>query len=192
MDHLNRDHERIELVLRLIERELAKFDDDDQDENLPAIAAALAYIEAYPDKVHHPVEERMFDCLDSISSIEMQRVLQTLRRQHAEITASTLKLKRDIDDVLNDIVTPIGKIKRHLADYLTLQRTHMSLERREIFPAAEANLSEADWQELHARLVAELDPLFDQRQAEYDLIYTEVVEDLERAEGESKTEPVNK
>ena len=179
LDRLNSDHKRIEMVLRLIERELGKFDNDDQDENLSAIADALEYIEAYPDKVHHPVEERMFDLLADKAPSPVQETLAQLRGQHSEITASTSKLKQDIDNVLNDIVTPIDRIKRHLTDYVNLQRRHMTLERQTIFPFAEAALDNKDWQSLQHRLDAELDPLFDETLVAFETLYDHVVEELD-------------
>ena len=74
----------------------------------------------------------------------VSQAIDKLRVQHQEITTSTQTLKRDIDNILNDIVVPLDRVMAHLIAYLTLQREHMTLENTAIFPAAEQSLSNND------------------------------------------------
>lgn len=178
LEHLGRDHQRIEQVLRLIESEITRFDDDDNEVDLNAVAAALAYIKEYPDTIHHPVEERMFDALANKVSADTRTALTTLRAQHADITASTLKLAQAVDRVLQDIVTPVEIIYQHLRAYVDLQREHMQLEQTAVFPVAARVLEAADWCLLEQRLANELDPMFDQRRADFNVLYNRIVDTL--------------
>ena len=154
LDRLALDHQRIDAVMTLIEAEIRHYDDDATTENLDALAMALSYIESYPDRAHHPVEERLFDFLEAAGSVDVS----TLRAQHSTITARTLQLRKDIENILNDIVTPITLLNRHLAEYVDMQRSHMREENEIAFPVAAASLSDADWLKLQEELDDLLEP----------------------------------
>ncbi|MFT7652830.1 MAG: hemerythrin-like domain-containing protein [Limisphaerales bacterium] len=176
LDRLEQDHERISVVLDLIEAEFAKFESDDQEQNLIAIADALAYIEAYPDAVHHPVEECLFDMLAPKTSGGVSLAIDELRQQHRTIVNATRTLKTDVDNILNDIVTPINVVMKHLSEYAALQREHMAMEGKTVFPIAADTLSESEWTELRGKLDQVFDPLFVKKTKRFNYLYTAVVE----------------
>ena len=183
LDRLGQDHRNIELVMRMIEAEVEKFELDDVEVNLSAIADALTYIAAYPDAVHHPVEERLFNRLESFASTQEMENIETLRAQHKELCESTRQLQQDVDNILNDIVVPITKLQRHLKQYLNLQRQHMELENESVFKFAEDKLDATDWSHLQSELEREQDPLTDRRTGQFDRLLSSIVEELE-LEGE--------
>ena len=179
LTRLGHDHQRIERVLTLIESELAKYEDDTQDEDLMAISDALAYLEVYPDRVHHPVEEKLFELLESRVAPVERDAIYALREQHTELASYTQALKKDIDNILNDIVVPMETVSQHLKNYVQIQRQHMVLENNIIFPAAARVMTDADWADFHERLEKDLDPLFEGTASRFNRLFAQIEEEFE-------------
>ena len=196
LTRLGEDHKRIEKVLNLIERELNKFNNDDEEENLIAVRDALEYMQAYPDAIHHPIEERMFAVLGQLSteliSAAEQQTIETLQAQHTEILNRTKALQQDVDNILNDVVCPIERLMLHLKAYVDLQREHMQTENSILFPLAQRCLGSKDWALLEAELNTQTDPLFDgtfdhpaadqaqlNETARFNNLYLEIVDELD-------------
>ena len=171
MQRLNEDHQHIGEVLAVLERELAKKDDDEGVE-WAIVGDILAYLQEYPDAVHHPLEDRMFDkVLDKGLTPAERELVHFNLAQHEEIVAATLQLARDIESILNDIVVPLDQVQEHFDRYLEIQRIHMRNENLHLFPMAQRFLSGADWAAVGAEAAQHADPMFEQKLEKYAGLY---------------------
>jgi hemerythrin-like domain-containing protein len=160
MTRLNNDHVRIARVLDGLEQALKV--DDDRDTDWQLISDFITYLQEYPDTVHHPVEDQLFDrVLDKGLTPAERELVHFNLSQHVEIIAATAQLAADVNNILNDIVVPIAQIEEHFERYIELQRVHMRNEIHHLFPLAERQLGESDWQEIEVSIAQHKDPLFD-------------------------------
>lgn len=120
----------------------------------------VGYLHDYPDKVHHPTENLLFEKL-LVKEPSMVYFVKRLRRDHDTVAQETAELQQlleeaieEPDDEKEDAVREASKV------FVAHQRTHMSFENREMFPAAIDTLSQEDWEEIEAHFAAVDDPLF--------------------------------
>ncbi len=173
---LELDHHRMSWVMDALEDEIRKLSDGGEYD-LSRIEDALGYLAAYADTVHHPLEDRMFDnVLDKgLTPAERALVLGNLK-QHVDIIEATRIARRDVANVLNDIVVPLERLVADLTDYVALQRTHMRTERQQLFPLAERFLTQPEWQAIAEQFEQSPDPMFDLKTKAFERLYESIVE----------------
>jgi hemerythrin-like domain-containing protein len=159
---LHADHTRLRQVFSVLEHQMAGFSGSDACPDFALLQDLLDYVIAYPDTIHHPLEDRLFEFVVSkgVTPTELRLVLSN-RDQHLEIRSYTQKLYADVRYVLNGAVIPAAKLRADAAAYLDLQRAHMLIEERQLFPLADRLLSFEDWATLERELGATQDPMFD-------------------------------
>lgn len=169
LDHLAEDHKHIAQVLKVLESEVAKYDDDDAEPDLNLVMSIMDYIGAYPDAIHHPLEDIVFDKLlaDGRVNEEERREIVGNLAEHNEIIAATQRLAGDLKYIFNDGVVPIERLKKDLRDYIQIQMVHMQREQDRLFPLAQTRLTNAEWQRLEEQNPAANDPLFGQLEDQY-------------------------
>lgn len=169
---LHRDHARLAQILAAIELHAQRCEAGDRGTHLDLLASAVDYIVEYPDAVHHPVEDRIFDRLQSARlPAHEQEALTDNRDQHRQLRAATNKLAADIDALLRNSEGGVAALQRDVADFVRLQRAHMRNEEQNVFPMAERRLGASDWEELAQEVADTHDPLFDRRLGRYDSLY---------------------
>ncbi len=128
--------------------------------NLDLLFSIIYYIRVFPDKFHHPKEERHLFTAVRNRSPETGTVLDRLVRQHATG-------KRQIDE----LDTALKAYERRYPDgldalsaaaecFVAGQRDHMRLEEEEVIPVAKAMLNEEDWRAIDDAFAGNADPLF--------------------------------
>lgn len=158
IDLLRREHRNIDLLLTVLERELALFERGRRPD-YEVIRAIISYFEVYPEVYHHPQEDLIFSKLrfrdpDAATSIG------DLAREHADGAERLHRFAQAIDSVLagHEILRQdVGDIVR---DFIVRERYHMMVEERDFFPAALKALLPQDWEEVGSALTDHKDPLF--------------------------------
>ena len=177
LQRLHTDHRHLGRVLTVLENQLRKLDDDGEGPDFDLLANIVDYICEYPDAIHHPLEDQLFDHLVNKGLTPPERKLVSVNiGQHVEIIAATKKLAQDIATVLNGAVISAIRLKEHVDDYIDTQRSHMRVEEQQLFPLAEHMFSDEDWAELEHLCEATRDPLFEQTIARYEDLYRYIVE----------------
>ncbi len=123
------------------------------------LRAMLFYIDEFPERLHHPKETRLLFPRVVQSVPGLSATVAQLNRDH-DYTETAV---RDLEhlllawELLGDVrkTAFIEGFTRYIERYLA----HMQLEEREILPAAEKHLGEADWQILDAAFEQNRDPL---------------------------------
>ena len=170
MVRLEDDHQHIARVLETLETVLSA--PADEDVNWEIVADIISYLQDYPDTVHHPVEDQLFDrVLDKGLTPAERELVHTNLAQHAEIIGATAQLAHDVEQILSDIVVPIDQLQAHFKHYLELQRAHMRNEIHHLFPLAERQLAVEDWQEIAAQIAAHADPMFELNSGKFASLY---------------------
>ncbi|MCR9262282.1 MAG: hemerythrin domain-containing protein [Pseudomonadaceae bacterium] len=175
MDRLNNDHFHIATVMNALEKMFAGFPDEDIDWS--EVSDMLSYLQEYPDSVHHPLEDQLFDrVLDKGLTPVERELVHTNLAQHAEIISATLRLDQDVNQILNDTVVPIGKVLEDFEHYIQLQRTHMRNENTHLFPLAQRLLTPEDWRDVAADYASHVDPMLDLKQGRFASLFEYITE----------------
>ncbi|MDH3643680.1 MAG: hemerythrin domain-containing protein [Gammaproteobacteria bacterium] len=171
LTRLNEDHRHLAQILEVFEDQYRAFETD-EGPDYQLLRDILDYVQSFPDAIHHPTEDALFDYLlrnAALSSDEQQVVIDN-RHQHGELIEMTRSLLGLIDHVFNNGIVDGAELKLTMSRYLSEQHRHMSFENDCLFPLAEARLSNRDWATLDYQLSQARDPLFDAYDEQYEIL----------------------
>lgn len=122
----------------------------------------VAYMHDYPEHVHHPTENRLFETLlRRVPS--RKKAVKRLRNDHEAVARETQDLLDLLDEAIDEATEEREQdIRQACEAFVSHQRAHMQFENQEMFPAAIESLSKADWKEIELHFAATDDPLFGQ------------------------------
>lgn len=171
---LHRDHINLSVLLELLDREQALLRTQ-APTNFPLLTDIVDYVEKYPDLVHHPRENIIFQVYLS-KSREAEDVVHELIDQHRRLTEQTQELHTLLDGLNKGAIFPSETLRQALSEYVVLQRNHLNQEEAQVFKLLDKNLALEDWEHVARSLPAADDPLFgDQTKRQYRALYDAVV-----------------
>ncbi len=149
----------------------------------------IVYIQEYPEKIHHPLEDMIFSIL--IERVDDVEFVQELITEHTQLEVVTRRLRETLESLSNGIVST-EELEQQLSEFLVGQRQHIYLEEAEVYPLVQSVLTKEDWKKLHSAVPVLDEPLFGRRtRQDYERLYREIEDRsklglLEREEGHSK------
>jgi hemerythrin-like domain-containing protein len=163
IDSLRRDHANMELLLKVLEQEIAVFDRSDRPD-FDIIDGIVGYFRCYPAQCHHPKEGLLFAKLKARDPEGAAGIID-IEAEHGQAARRLEHFARLVGEVLDDQPIARGVLDAAVREFVEHERRHMELEERELLPYALASLHAEDWIDLDARLADTRDPLFS-REAE--------------------------
>jgi hemerythrin-like domain-containing protein len=153
------EHSALGAMLRSMRTLIAAGPGDEPERFFDVLRAMLFYIDEFPERLHHPKESRLLFPRVASAAPELAAVIGRLHADHAagERRARDLQHHLLAWELLGEShrQTFVDAARSYIEFYLG----HMHLEEREILPAAERVLSEADWQEMDQVFARDRDPL---------------------------------
>lgn len=141
------------------------------------LRAMLFYIDEFPERLHHPKETQLLFPRVVAASPTLSDVVARLDRDHA----MTEHAARELEHLLLGWEL-LGEPRRQrfidaFGRFVNLYLAHMRMEEEHILPAAERDLSAADWQTLDAAFEQNCDPLTGRYRpaAEYEALFSRIV-----------------
>jgi hemerythrin-like domain-containing protein len=125
------------------------------------LRAAVFYLGAFPERLHHPREEQTLFKLLRERAPDSAALLDTLQAQHREGAGSFERLRAALAAYERVGATGRAAFAQALAGYAQLQWTHMALEEQQVLPAASQHLQPADWLAIATAFESHDDPRFD-------------------------------
>jgi hemerythrin-like domain-containing protein len=119
----------------------------------------MYYMTHYPDRVHHPIEDRIFEMMKK-RAIGSQEQLDALIDQHTQLRENGNALFHELDDVVNGSIASRDDIATSARWYVAQFRKHMEAEETEVIPLAARSLHAEDWAALRDAVARVDDPLF--------------------------------
>jgi hemerythrin-like domain-containing protein len=119
----------------------------------------------YPDLVHHPKENVVFDRL-VMRNPGAKTVVGDLIEEHRRLAELSRRFAAAINDFADDVVLPREWLDSVAREYLQANRLHMQAEEEHFLPRAMAVLREEDWVAIDERLAHTDDPVFGEKVAE--------------------------
>ena len=174
IDKLRTDHRNLARLMDIIAREVRVFEAGDLPD-YDLVASVLDYTQNYPDRFHHPLEDKVLAKLRQRDP-DIAITVGDLDREHEKLGTLTRRFAAALDNVMQDAELPRDWFVEVASEYLDFQRRHMQMEEVLFFPAALRALSEDDWRELATDAPSADDPLFGgtDAQGEYDAWLEEI------------------
>jgi hemerythrin-like domain-containing protein len=172
---LHNEHRSISAVLHGL-RELARTAQDPSVRpDFSVFHAMIYYIDAFPERLHHPKEDNVLFPRVLVRSPAAAPLVQELRAEHTKGAS----LIRDLERALRTFEScwPHGadRFKEAVTDYASFHWDHMRKEESALLPLAEAALTEQDWKEVDAEFARNEDPIADLREQDFAQLFSRIV-----------------
>ena len=152
------DHRDIAKLITALERQRAVLREDGPVK-FDVIALALRYFINYPDLVHHPLEDLVYQRLVERDPDTAAHV-DDIEADHQAIDARTRRFMALMERQRTADSTWRTAVADQLHEFIAAYRRHLKIEEETLFPRAFAALSSADWSEIEAATDPQADPLF--------------------------------
>jgi hemerythrin-like domain-containing protein len=158
LERLHQDHINLNRLLGLLERETLLLERG-ANPDYYLMLDMLDYMRRYPDEVHHPCEDVIFEAyLERFR--EGAEIIEHLRSEHQVLVEDTQELRYCVERIVQGSICSREDFQTALAGYLARQREHLNREEAEVFRLIDAALGAEDWHRLEPLLPASTDPLF--------------------------------
>lgn len=143
IDIIKDEHRSMAAVIKGLQEQVAKAQQSGAAPDWFLFAAMLDYIQAYPDRLHHPKEDEYLFRYLRLRHPPAAPLLDTLEAQHGRCGELLEKLRQALE--ASRTGNNVGPFADALEQYANFQWDHMAKEEEGILPLAEAHLTEADW-----------------------------------------------
>ena len=162
---IKQEHRALEVVLRALQRLVADIAEHHSGDDFTLLAAALYYIDDFPERFHHPKEDRyLFNALRRRTT-QFNILLDELQAEHIRGAQMNSHLQRAFVHYQGGAPDGIKPFRAAVDAYAGMLRDHMRTE-EELLAQPLGCLIEQDWQEIEAAFDANDDPLFGEHQRE--------------------------
>ncbi|MDD3650612.1 hemerythrin domain-containing protein [Immundisolibacter sp.] len=168
---LRDDHRHLQRVLAVLEAQmeaLGRAEDVDFDLMLDA----MTYITEFPNRLHHPVEDVLFDLLAKRDASAAAACREQIA-EHERLFHDSAAFYGLLDAVqVDDATLPRDRLLADGRAFIEAQRAHLRREETELLPRAEQRLDTADWDRA-ALTAGQVDDPLDAttRPARYEALY---------------------
>jgi hemerythrin-like domain-containing protein len=138
--------------------------------------AMVHYIDAFPERFHHPKEDRHLFARVRARTHEADDVLDELERQHGEGQRRIRDLEQALLRFEEGGNAYFGEFAKCVEDYVQYYWGHMRLEEDVVFPLALRVLTKGDWHEINEAFSGHTDPMIsDTVDRDFSRLFTRIV-----------------
>ncbi len=154
------DHYNFLRLLRFLEAEISCYESGSTHQaRLPVILDIFDYIQAYPERWHHPIEDAVFELL-LIKQVPHSDIVWGLKSEHKKLEELTHKASQLFSSVANDTVVPVNELLNTTKEFILRQIDHINTENKIAYPLLEKYISDAEWEQVGEKVQRKRDPLF--------------------------------
>ena len=173
---LRDEHRSLGAVVHALQFLVREIHDKGRTPDFRLLHAMLYYIREYPERLHHPKEDRYLFAALKRRTHEADAIIADLEREHAQG-----------EELLNDLTVALSifeagakegqqRFSREVSRFADFYWSHMQKEEDQVLPIAERALTEDDWRGIHAAFAANQDPNFSgDAQDEFRRLFTRIV-----------------
>lgn len=154
------EHRSLAAVLHGMLQLVHDIRDRDARPEFGVLGAMLYYIDAFPERFHHPKEDRyLFEFLRKRCS-ESHALLDRLEWEHWAGAEKVQLLAQALVRYQQGGNTEFAAFSAAVESFANMVFDHMRREEEEILPLAEKHLLPGDWEAIDAAFASHTDPLF--------------------------------
>jgi len=147
------EHRSMGAVIKGLQGQVAAARQAGGEPDYHLFGAMLDYIEAFPDRLHHPKEDEYLFRFLRLRSAEAVPLLDELEAQHARCAELLGGLRRTLEQARAGDAGLQG-FAEALDAYAAFMWEHMGIEEDRILPLAQAHLTDEDWFAIDAAFAA--------------------------------------
>lgn len=121
--------------------------------------AMVHYIDAFPERFHHPKEDHYLFARVRARTHEADAVLDELERQHVEGQSRVRRLEQALLRYEEGGNAYFGEFAQSVEEYVQFYWGHMRLEEDVVLPLARRVLTAEDWREIDDAFSGHTDPM---------------------------------
>ncbi len=159
LDALWNEHRSIAAVLHAMTQVMRNAGPQGRNLDPKLLRAMLYYLDVFPERVHHPKEERYLFAAIRRRTHDADHVLKALARDHEQGEQAIRSLEQALVRYEQGGAAEFEALRAALTRFVAGYREHMRKEEQEIMPIAQRVLGDAEWAELNAEWAAHHDPL---------------------------------
>ncbi|HTO83650.1 MAG TPA: hemerythrin domain-containing protein [Methylomirabilota bacterium] len=161
IDQLGRDHRNLRLLLDIVEEEMDAYREGCVPD-FDLLRMVAEYTLHYPDLVHHPRENVIFERL-RVRDPAAGEIIGTLGQEHKKLAELTRRFVGAVSNASRDVQLPREWLDAVAKEYVLANRLHMQIEEEHFFPRAMAYLTVDDWAGIDQRVARADDPVFGEK-----------------------------
>ncbi len=138
LQELREDHRNMAIVLDLLEN-VVKEAAEGKDPNFELVAEIMRYMTVYPDAVHHPKEDVIYDRLRH-ERPDLADGLEGVPEDHEAIATLGTRLRDDVEAINSGAAVRRDKLVEDMSEYISRLRSHMAREEDDLFERVDAML----------------------------------------------------
>ena len=140
-----------------------------------AFRAMLRYIDEYPERLHHPKEDRFLFARLAKRSKDAAELIEDLKNEHVAGARLIRELERAF--LFFEERWPAGgrEFLAAVDDYAEFHWAHMRKEEQQLLPLAERHLTREDWDAINAAFAANTDPIAGMEERDFEKLFTRIV-----------------
>lgn len=153
------EHAALAAMLRSLRMMAERGPRDDSAAFFDVVRAMLFYIDAFPERLHHPKESDLLFPRIAKQLPDLMPVISRLERDHLYGEDAVRRLQHMLLgwELMGE--PRRAAFMEELTRYIEFYLEHMRIEEQEILPNAERALTEAEWEVLDRAFAANRDPL---------------------------------
>lgn len=158
LEKLHQDHINFDRLLNVLEGQLHLLEDCEVSD-LDTTLDAVRYMKEYPDYVHHPMENTIFEYFLEHYDHTHEHI-QGLLVEHDDMPLLTDRLFEALQNALAGFPQEREELCTILGEYISVQRKHIDREEAHVYPMLNSRLDKKDWQQIDRAIAEVEDPLF--------------------------------
>jgi hemerythrin-like domain-containing protein len=123
------------------------------------LSAMVYYIDEFPERLHHPKEDRYLFAALRARCPEAAELLDGLRHEHREGARRMRELEQLLFRYREGGPAEFAAFANAVESFAAFENEHMRKEEHGVLPLARIHLTALDWQEVDAAFAANADPL---------------------------------
>lgn len=124
------------------------------------LGSILHYLTRFPERLHHPAEDRYLFGPLRAKTAEAGEVLDLLEKEHHEGHARETALLEALNALNAQMSGAVAAFAKVVDDYAAFYWAHMVREETIIVPLAERLLDESEWEAAASAFAANSDPMY--------------------------------
>jgi hemerythrin-like domain-containing protein len=140
------------------------------------LGAMIYYIDAFPERFHHPKEDRYLFWLLRIRHPEAAPLLDRLQAEHRTGAEKIRTLEQALARYQQGGASEFSNFLIAVEAYAAFHWDHMRTEESQVLPLAERHLTASDWDAIDAAFLGHADPMVGvEAGARYDTLFSRIV-----------------
>jgi len=137
--------------------------------------AMIHYIDEFPERLHHPKEDRFLFARLAERAPETRPLLEELRQEHVRGAQLVRELESALLAYEVEGARALPAFDAAVSAYAQFHWDHMRKEEERVLPLAQQHLTEADWRWIEDAFSGNRDPIADLRERDFEKLYDRIV-----------------